>query len=100
MRMPGMSFTSTVTAATSHEELQGSAKILTDRLFLGQHSFTLTRNDDGSTRVHNTEIFSGVLTKPFEGFFAKNHNAGGYAAFNSALKSRVEARAARTLSRA
>ncbi|WP_322409906.1 SRPBCC domain-containing protein [Microbacterium invictum] len=94
MRMPGMSFPSTVTAATPSRELQWSAKIISTGLFLGEHTFTLVGNDDGTTTVNNTETFSGALTKPFEGFFAKNHGEGWYAAFNRALKSRVEERAA------
>ncbi|MCS5717775.1 SRPBCC domain-containing protein [Herbiconiux sp. CPCC 205763] len=93
MRMPGFWFTSTVTAATPDEELRWSAKLLTAGLFLGEHRFTLVRNADGSTQVNNSETFSGALTRPFEKFFAKNHDEGGYAVFNRALKSRVEARA-------
>lgn len=92
MRMPGFWFTSTVTAVTENQELQWSAKIAASSLFLGEHNFTLVRTQDGSTRVANTETFSGALTKPFEGFFAKNHSAGGYVAFNQALKHRVETR--------
>lgn len=94
MRMPGFSFGSTVTAATPGEELQWSARIVTERLFLGQHTFTLARLADGTTRVNNTETFSGALTRPFEGFFARKQNDGGYAVFNQALKTRVEERAA------
>ncbi|WP_165068296.1 SRPBCC domain-containing protein [Marisediminicola senii] len=94
MRMPGMAFTSTVTAATPNEQLQWSAKFISERLFIGQHNFTLVRRADGTTRVENTETFSGVSVTPFEGLFARSHNEGGYAAFNRALKSRVEARAA------
>ncbi|SMH51116.1 hypothetical protein SAMN06295885_3702 [Rathayibacter oskolensis] len=93
MRMPGFWFSSKVTAVDENRELQWSATILTAGLFLGAHRFTLVATDVG-TRLHNTETFSGVLTKPFEGLFAKSHNEGGYAAFNAALKSRVEARAA------
>lgn len=95
MRMPGMSFAPTVTAATPHAELEWSQKLMSDGLFLGTHNFTLVRNDDGTTRVYNTETFSGALTKPFERFFAKSNNEGGYAAFNRGLKSRVESRVSR-----
>lgn len=95
MRMPGFWFSSTVTAVTEHRELQWSASILTAGLFLGGHTFTLEPMSDGMTRLTNTETFSGALTKPFEGLFVKNHNEGGYVAFNQALKGRVEARAAR-----
>ncbi|ASD22483.1 hypothetical protein B7495_10600 [Cryobacterium sp. LW097] len=93
MRMPGFWFTSTVTAVTESQELQWSATIIRAALFLGEHNFTLVRKTDGSTQVTNTETFSGVLTRPFEGLFAKSHNAGGYVAFNQSLKSRVESRA-------
>ncbi|MFB2585389.1 SRPBCC family protein [Herbiconiux liukaitaii] len=95
MRMPGFWFTSTVTSVTESRELQWSAKIATAGFFLGAHTFTLERLADGTTRLTNTETFSGALTKPFEGLFAKNHNEGGYAAFNLSLKTRVETRAAR-----
>lgn len=93
MRMPGFWFSSTVTAVEAGRELQWSAKILTAGLFLGEHRFTLV-GTDGGTRLDNTETFSGALTRPFENVFAKNHNDGGYAAFNAALKDRAETRAA------
>ena len=86
---------SLLTAATPRTQLRWAAKLFTTGLFLGEHDFTLTRRADGTTHVANTETFSGVLTRPFEGMFARNHNEGGYAAFNRALKARVEARAAR-----
>lgn len=95
IRMPGMSFRPTITAATPHQELQWSATISSARVFLGVHNFSLIRKDDGTTRLINTETFSGALTKPFERLFAKNHNDSGYAAFNRALKSRVETTVAR-----
>ncbi|QTE30504.1 SRPBCC domain-containing protein [Pengzhenrongella sicca] len=98
IRMPGMAFRPTITAATPDRELQWSEKFGSERFFLGEHNFTLVRTDDGGTRVHNTETFSGVLTKPFERFFANNHNDSGYAAFNRALKTRVETRVSRPLS--
>lgn len=95
MRMPGFWFSSRVTAVAEGRELQWSASLLTPGLFLGEHNFTLVQNQDGTTRVHNTETFSGALTKPFEGLFAKNHNEGGYVTFNRSLKNRVETRLAR-----
>lgn len=90
----GFWFSSTVTAVTENHELQWSAKIIKNGLFLGAHNVILDRNEDGTTRVTNTETFSGALTKPFEGLFAKKRNDGGYAKFNEALKSRVETRTA------
>jgi len=94
MRMPGFWFSSTVTDAVPNHRLQWAATIVTGALFLGEHTFTLVEQNDGTTRVINTETFSGALTKPFEGLFAKNHSEGGYADFNRALKSRVETRTA------
>lgn len=94
IRMPGMSFRPFVTAAVAHEKLQWSAKVISERFFLGQHSFTLVRNDDGTTTVINSELFDGALVKPF-GPFLKGGQDDGYAGFNRALKSRVEALASR-----
>ena len=93
IRMPGLWFRPTITAATPDQELEWSATIGSERIFLGAHHFTLVRTDDGTTRLENTETFSGVLTTPFERFFATQHTDSGYAAFNRALKARVEARA-------
>lgn len=95
MRMAGFWFTSTVTAVAEGRELQWSAHLISSAAFLGEHNFTLTRLANGTTRLTNTETFSGALIRPLEGFFAKNDNDGGYAAFNRALKSRVEALSAR-----
>lgn len=92
MKMPGFAFSSRVAVATVDTELCWEAKIITKSIFLGQHSFTLTENADGTTRLTNTETFSGLLVKPFEGLFANNKNEGGYGPFNRALKARVEAR--------
>ena len=92
IRMPGLSFRPTITAATPHQELQWSASIVSERFFLGAHTFTLVRTGDGTTRLKNTETFSGLLTAPFARFFATQHNDTGYAAFNRAIKTRVEAR--------
>lgn len=90
MRMAGFWFTSTVTTLAEGRELQWSAHLISSGAFLGEHNFTLNRLANGTTRLINTETFSGALIRPLEGFFAKNHNDGGYAAFNRALKSRVE----------
>ncbi len=93
MRMPGMTFRSTVTAAEPNSTLQWSARIISAKLFLGQHTFTLTRRADGTTHLDNTETFSGAIVRPFQGLFARTHQDSGYAAFNRALKARVERRA-------
>ncbi len=90
MRMPGFRFTSTVVTANHAEQLRWTARIIRDGLFLGQHSFTLTDGAAGTTRVTNTEEFSGALARPFEGLFARSDRTGGYEEFNRSLKQRVE----------
>jgi hypothetical protein len=94
MRMPGFNFGSTVTTVRPNEELEWSAQLFNAGVFNGAHTFTLTSNPDGTTRLTNTETFSGWLLRPFEGFFkhGKGSDGGGYASFNQALKKRVEAK--------
>lgn len=89
MQMPGMSFRPTVAVASPGEELRWVGTLGRKRLFHGQHSFTLSANPDGTTRVTNREEFSGVLvtlTRPM----LKLSGSNGYDAFNQALKKRVE----------
>jgi len=95
IRMPGMRFRPTVTVSTVNNELEWSAKVITDRFFLGRHGFRLVRKDDGTTEVTNTETFSGASVRPFRRLFAKGHRDNGYTAFNQALKARVEGRGSR-----
>lgn len=92
MKMPGMSFGSTVTAAEPEKKLEWAANILSDSIFVGRHTFTLTRNPDGSTHLDNTETFSGALVWPLQGLFKQNEarRANGYDGFNQAIKKRVE----------
>lgn len=94
MKMPGMSFGSTVTAATPDEKLEWAARIFSGSIFEGRHTFTLSRNRDGSTHLDNTETFSGGLVWPFQGLFKHKHGprANGYDGFNQALKNRAESR--------
>ena len=92
MRMPGFRFTSTVATAKPGHELRWVAKIISEGVFHGQHSFVLSAGDNGTTHVTNTEEFSGALTKPFERLFARSNRTDGYDEFNRALKQRVETR--------
>jgi hypothetical protein len=59
MRMPGMSFRPTVTVATPGQELRWAGTLGVKQLFHGQHSFILSPNHDGTTRLTNREEFSG-----------------------------------------
>jgi len=92
MKMPGMSFKSMVTAAETGKKLEWAAWIINNTVFEGRHTFTLTRNPDGSTHLDNTETFSGALVWPLKGMFKQNEKrrANGYDGFNQALKKRVE----------
>lgn len=92
MRMQGFRFTSTVATASPGHELRWVAKIISNGVFLGQHSFVLSDGDNGTTHVTNTEEFSGALTRPFKRVFARSHRTGGYMEFNRALKQRVATR--------
>lgn len=94
MKMPGMSFGSTVTAATPEQKLEWAATIINESIFCGRHTFVLTPNPDGSTHLANVETFSGALVWPLRGMFKQNEKrrANGYDGFNQALKSRVESR--------
>lgn len=92
MKMPGMSFGSTVTAATPEKKLEWAAKIISESIFCGRHSFVLTPNPDGTTHLSNIETFSGALVWPLQGLFKQTgkRRANGYDGFNQALKRRVE----------
>ena len=90
MRMPGMAFRSTVTVAKANSQLQWSRHIISDRVFLGQHTFTLESTPDGKTVFVNSELFAGILVKPFERLFTNTKRPNGYDLFNRALKTRVE----------
>ncbi|MFE2537068.1 SRPBCC family protein [Streptomyces sp. NPDC059371] len=89
MRMPGMTFKPTVTVATPGQELRWAGTLGTKRLFHGQHSFILTPNHDGTTRLTNREEFSGALVTLTRRLL-KTPEHDGYAAFNTGLKQRVE----------
>ncbi|MET7685412.1 SRPBCC domain-containing protein [Streptomyces sp. NPDC005423] len=89
MRMPGMTFRPTVTVATPGQELRWAGTLGTKRLFHGQHSFVLSSNHDGTTRLTNREEFSGILVTLTRRLF-KTPKRDGYAAFNKCLKQQVE----------
>lgn len=94
MKMPGMSFGSTVTAAVPNEKLEWAATIINVSISCGRHTFVLTSNPDGTTHLANVEIFSGALVWPLQGLFRQNEKrrANGYDGFNQALAKRVQSR--------
>ncbi len=91
MKMPGFSFRPTVTVADTGAQLQWSGTLLSERLFLGRHSFLLTANPDGTTHLMNHEEFSGGLTTLFQRFMKQGAD-NGYTDFNAGLKRQVEDR--------
>ena len=97
MRMPGMVFSSTVTVANANSQLQWSTHIISNSVFLGQHTFTLESTPDGKTVFNNSELFAGILVKPFGRLFTNSKRPNGYDLFNRALKTRVEALSAHAI---
>ena len=61
-------------------------------MFLGRHSFILTADPDGITRLTNHEEFSGALTTLRQRFMRQS-NDNGYTDVNAGLKRHVEGRA-------
>ena len=91
MRMPGFTFRPIVSAVEPGRKLQWVGTLLTGRLFHGAHSFILTAQPDGTTRVTNHEEFSGALVTLMQRFVKRTDN-NGYTAFNAGLKRQVEGR--------
>lgn len=89
MRMPGMRFRPTITVADADQRLCWVGTLGSGRLFHGEHSFTLSTNADGTTRVTNREEFSGLLAT-LASPLLKTTGDNGYVAFNRGLKRRVE----------
>ena len=89
IRMPGMSFSPTLTIVRPNAELQWASTLLSERLFRGQHSFRLSTNPDGTTLLTNNETFFGIAVAPFKRLLESRKDTG-YDGFNRALKARVE----------
>ncbi|MGS0683602.1 SRPBCC family protein [Nakamurella sp. GG22] len=87
----GTTFRPTVLVSTPGEELRWIGKLGPGGLFDGVHSFVLTTNPDGTTRLTHSERFTGILVALFKGATANSH--AGFDAFNEALKRRVESTA-------
>jgi hypothetical protein len=92
VRMPGFTFRPTVTVVEPRRRLQWSGTLLSERLFVGRHSFVLSAHPDGTTHLLNHEEFAGALTSLL-GRFTKKGGDNGYTAFNAGLKKEAESRA-------
>lgn len=84
----GMTFKPTVLVAVPGSELRWLGKLVVKGLFAGEHSFVLTPTGQESTRLVHSEKFSGVLVAAMKGTLGNTDT--GFAAFNQALKQRVE----------
>jgi len=84
----GTTFRPTVLVATPGEELRWVGRLGPGGLFDGVHSFVLTANSDGTTRLTHGERFTGILVALFKGATANRH--AGFEAFNEALRRRIE----------
>lgn len=58
-------------------------------IFDGQHKFELIANPDGTTTLHHSEKFTGILV-PLMKKMLKNDTRAGFEAMNVALKKRAE----------
>ena len=76
----GTTFRPTVLVATPGEELRWIGRPGPRGPFDGVHSFVLTTNPDGTTRLTHGERFTGILVALFQGATANSH--GGFVAFN------------------
>jgi len=84
----GTTFRPTVLVATPGEELRWIGRLGPGGLFDGVHSFVLTANPDGTTRLTHSERFTGILVALLKGATTGSH--AGFEAFNEALRRRVE----------
>lgn len=88
--LPGMTFTPKVLAINPNQEFRWLGNLFFPGLFDGEHRFLLVDNGDGSTTLHHTEKFGGILV----GLFSKmldTETIQHFEAMNRALKARVEA---------
>lgn len=85
----GMTFRPTVLAAVPGRELRWLGTLGVRGLFDGEHSFTLTADGNGGTRLTQSETFSGVLVTLLRG--SVRGAEAGFRALNEALTQRVQA---------
>ena len=85
-------FRPTVTAIEAEQTFEWLGRLGLPRIFDGRHRFELHPTPSGGTTVVHSEHFTGVLV-PLVRSSLDNETAAGFAAMNSALKERSEARA-------
>jgi len=70
-------------------ELRWKGRLLVPWLFAGDHSFVLETMPNGHVRLHQSEVFTGLLV-PFMHRFLAGATTDGFVAMNRALKRRAE----------
>jgi hypothetical protein len=90
-----MTFTPTILAADTTQELRWLGRFLLPGLFDGEHYFKLEALPPGRSRLVHGERFSGLLV-PFVRKSLEKSTRAGFEAMNRALKERVEARGTAT----
>ena len=83
-----MRFKPRVTVVEPNQRLEWLGTMGIPGIFDGRHSFTLTPNKAGGTRLVQAEDFSGALV-PFTGKLLEKTEAG-FQAMNAALLARLE----------
>jgi hypothetical protein len=86
-----MNVSPTVTAAERDRRFSWLGKLGVKGLFDGHHHFQIEPITDGSVRFTQNEDFNGILV-PFVWKTLDSKTRAGFAAMNTALKERVEAR--------
>lgn len=81
-----------VTEVEEERSFEWLGRLLLPGVFDGRHRFELTPTPAGGTSVVHSEHFTGVLVPVLRRSLDKN-TAAGFAAMNTALKRRAEARA-------
>lgn len=86
-----MKFKPVVVAFEEEKVFEWLGHVLIPRIvFDGQHKFELVDNQDGTTRLNQSEKFSGILV-PLMKKMLINKTKPGFESLNQALKERAEA---------
>ncbi len=85
----GMLFRPTVLTYIANENLTWLGKLWFRGLFDGEHQLRLVAQEDGSTILHHTEQFSGLLVRLFSRQLDTKTKAG-FEAMNLVVKNRAE----------
>lgn len=85
----GMKFTPKLLAVVPNQELRWLGSLGVPYIFDGEHRFLLIPQADGTTTLHHSERFRGILV-PFMQKMLDDNTKRGFEAMNVALKKRCE----------